>query len=141
MLAVPWYSLLGLVCAVTMAGYHGFYLVSRFVIPEPQERDVRGAKAVWFELLLAIVVLGPLVRRVLPVNTWFDPKAVAAAVIFYVVIVAWLPITKAAILLGMRPGPAKDRRMAFLYSVPLSLLYIAGIAYLLFITIVMMLTS
>lgn len=141
MLAVPWYSLLGLVCAVTMAGYHGFYLVSRFVIPEPQERDVRGAKAVWFELLLAIVVLGPLVRRVLPVNTWVDPKAVAAAAIFYVFIVAWLPIAKAAILLGTRPGPVKDRRMAFLYSVPLSLLYIAGITYLLFITIVMMITS
>lgn len=141
MLAVPWFSLLGLVCAVTMAGYHGFYLVSRFVIPEPQERDVRGAKAVWFELLLAVVVLGPLVRRVLPENTWVDAKAVSAAAVFYVLIVGWLPIAKLAVLLLTRPGPEKDQRMAFLYSVPLSLLYIAGIVYLLFITIIMMLTS
>lgn len=140
MLAIPWFSTLGLVCAAAMAGYHGFYLVSRFVIPEPQAREVRGAKAVWFELLLTVVVLGPLLRRVLPENTWVGGKAAASAAIFYVLIFAWLPIAKAVVLLGMRRGLEKDRRMAFLYSVPLSLLYVAGIAYLLFATIMMMIT-
>lgn len=141
MLAIPWFSVLGLVCAATMAGYHGFYLVSRFVIPEPTERGARGARAVWFELLLTLVVLGPLLRRVLPENAWVGGKAAASAAFFYVLIFAWLPIAKAVVLLGMRRGAEKDRRMAFLYSVPLSLLYVAGIAYLLCVTILMMLTS
>lgn len=135
------FSTFGLICAVTMAGYHGFYLVSRFVLPEPHERAVRGARAVWFELLLTASVLGPLLRRVLPANSWVGGKAAASAAIFYVLIFAWLPIAKVIVLVGSKPGPEKDRGMALLYSVPMSLLYVAGIGYLLFVTIMMMITS
>lgn len=135
-----WFSLLALLCATTMAGYHGFYLVSRFVIPEPRERRAYDARSVGFELLLTAAVLGPLLRRVLPENTWVGSASAAPAAAFYILIFGWLPFAKALALLVLPRGPRRDRAMATLYSVPLTVLYMAGVAYIMFITVLMMLT-
>jgi hypothetical protein len=133
------FSLLGLVCAVTMASYHGFYLISRHVLPEPAQRVRHGARAVCFELVLTLAVLGPLLRRVLPENTWTSDGRAPIAAVLTALIFAWLPFAKLAVLLAVRSGPRKDRLMATLYSAPLSLLYVAGIGYILVVTILMML--
>ncbi len=135
------FSFLALGYVVSMAAYHGFFLVTRFVIPQQQERGTRGWSNVGVELFLTLVVLAPLLRRIVPVMTCVHGPSAASAVLFYVATFAWLPAIKGLTLLFIRSGPRKDCTMRVLYSVPFSVLYLMGIGYLLCVTVSMMITQ
>ena len=87
------------------------------------------------------MILAPLLRRVLPALTWVRGSMSVAATVSYVAVFAWLPLLKGAVLLIFRPGGRKRRAIRFLYAVPLSALYVLGIAYLLAVTVTMMVRS
>ena len=133
-----WFSFLALLYVVSMAGYHGFFLITRFVLPEPPQRAARGWKSVSCELFLTLVVLAPLLRRIVPVMTWVRGPSAASAVAFYVACFAWLPCLKGLALVALRPGARKDSALGVLYSVPMTVLYLMGVGYLLCVTVSMM---
>jgi hypothetical protein len=134
------FSVLALLYVVAMATYHGFFLVTRFVLPEPAERAARGWSSVLTELFLTLAVLAPVLRRIVPVLTWVRGPSAVSAALFYVAAFAWLPALKGAAMIGLPHGPRKDHAMRVLYSVPLSVVYVMGIGYLLFVTVSMMVT-
>lgn len=133
-----WFSMLALLYVIAMAGYHGFFLVTRFVLPEPGQRAARGWKSVLIELFLTLLVLAPVLRRVVPVLTWVRGPSTASAVAFYVAVFAWLPLLKGAALVALLPGTRKNSVLTVLYSVPMSVLYLMGVGYLLCVTASMM---
>lgn len=136
--AALWFSLLALVYVVGMATYHGFFLVNQYVLPEPEERESPDWRSVRIELMLTVMILAPLLRHVLPTLTWVKGSRSAVAAVFYVLAFAWLPLLKGVTFVFFRPGERNARFPRLLYSAPLSVLYVLGIAYLLFVTITMM---
>ncbi|MDR3638083.1 MAG: hypothetical protein P4L84_30035 [Isosphaeraceae bacterium] len=133
-----WFSLLALVYVLSMASYHGFFLVTRFVLPEPRERAMRDWKSVLSELFLTLAILAPLLRRIVPVLTWVRGPSTTSAVAIYVATFAWLPFMKAFALLGSPAGSRHDAALRVLYSVPMTVLYLMGIGYVLCVTVSMM---
>lgn len=136
-----WFSLLALLYVIGMAGYHGRFLVTRFVLPEPRSRARRDWKSVLSELFLTAVVVAPLLRRVLPTLAWVRGPSTAAAAVFYVATFAWLPLLKAVALCAIWAAPRREAALAGLYSVPVTLLYLAGVGYLLCVTLTMLALS
>jgi hypothetical protein len=133
-----WFSFLALVYVLSMAGYHGFFLITRFVRPAPPERAARGWKSVSCELFLTLLVLAPLLRRIVPVLTGVRGPSAASAAAFYVASFAWLPVMKGLVLIALPRGARKDAALDILYSVPMTVLYLMGIGYLLCVTVSMM---
>lgn len=133
-----WFSMLALPYVLAMAGYHGFFLLTRYVLPEPARRAACGWKSVLIELFLTVVVLAPVLRRILPVLTGERGPSAALAASFYVAMFGWLPLMKAAALLALPLGRRKDDLLRVLYSVPMSVLYLTGVGYSLFVTTSMM---
>ena len=88
--------------------------------------------------MLTVMILAPLLRRVLPTLTWVKGSRSAVAAVFYVIAFAWQPLLKGVRFVFIRPEERNARFPRLLYAVPLSVLYVLGIAYLLFVTITMM---
>lgn len=135
---VFWFSILALAYVVAMATYHGVFLARRFILPPPNARARRDATTVLSELLLAMLILAPLLRRVVPFLTWAHEPSAVPAMAFYLATFAWLPVLKGAAVCVVPAGARQDATLGFLYSVPMSALYLVGMAYVLCVTIAMM---